>query len=238
MTISNFFQKGVGYLIRKNIYLDRFLRYRHPKKYWVNRGGEQYFSEQEEVHDRTIRSEFIASEVTKIEFSSFLEVGCGYGKQIKNILKLSNKMICGIDFSRPQLIKAKEYVDDRSVNLFEADGRHIPFLGKSFDVAMSSAVILHHPYEVAQQMIAEMVRVARRYLVHNEDRDITFSRYGYDFGATYKKMGLEVLVEKSMPQAPPECLSQFIVVKLPLDFKVKAVDIPLTKYSKIRSCCG
>ncbi len=33
---------------------DRFFRYQAPRKYWIKRGGEKYFQEQEAVKERTL----------------------------------------------------------------------------------------------------------------------------------------------------------------------------------------
>src|SRR3989338_6682700 len=96
--LRKIFYKAVGL----NPYLDRFVRYRKPKEYWQKRGGEGYFQEQEAVSDRTLRSQFIAEEISHLSFGSLLEVGCGYGKQLRN-LNPQGAFLVGCDFSHPQL---------------------------------------------------------------------------------------------------------------------------------------
>ncbi len=219
-------QKAFLKIIQLDPRLDRLFRYRNPRKYWVERGGDRYYSEQEAIANRTERSQFIGEEVNKLSYESILEIGCGYGKQLKNFLSRA-KLVAGCDFSFPQLKKAADYCADR-VKLVEADGAALPFADKSFDVTLSSAVILHNKFPNARKMISEMVRVSRKYLVHNEDTDVTFTRYGYDLKKTYEKMGFKIVDSKQIPVAPDPTITQFTVAELPSGLKsVRPEDVPL-----------
>jgi len=207
--------------------VDRFVRYRNPKEYWKKRGGDGYFEEQEAVNQRTLRSQFITGELLKYPFKSLAEIGCGYGKQLKN-LNREGRMLVGCDFSRPQLIKALEYCPEMTLRLVEADAEAIPLRSKSFDMAFSSAVILHNEYEKAQKIISEMIRISCKYLAHNEDTDITFSRYGYDLKKTYEKLNFKILQSQPIPCAIDPAITQFTVVELPKDMiSLKPEEIPL-----------
>ncbi|MBI3313353.1 MAG: class I SAM-dependent methyltransferase [Candidatus Omnitrophica bacterium] len=214
-------------IIGMNPLVDRLVRYRDPKRYWGDRGGDQYFQEQEAVQARTLRSQFITTELKKYPFQTLLEIGCGYGKQLKNLYG-SGKTIVGCDFSRPQLLKAREYCAGLDLKLIEADGSQIPLKSKSFDLVFSSAVILHNDYKKAQRMIAEMIRLSRKFIAHNEDTDVTFSRYGYDMKKTYEKLGFKIHQSCQIPCANQPEITQFTVIEIP-DPKLilKADDIPL-----------
>lgn len=207
--------------------LERLVRYRNARKYWQERGGERYFQEQEAVANRTERSKFIVQETAKLNFATLLEIGCGYGKQLQNFAS-QKKLLVGCDFSHPQLVKAKDYVSGGQVKFVEADAARLPFQNQAFDAILSSAVILHNRHDVAQRILAEMIRVARKFLIHNEDTDVTFSRYGYDLTKTYQKMGFHVLESKPIPVAPDPSITQFTIVELPPAAKsLSAKDIPL-----------
>lgn len=209
--LSKAYERFVGW----NPLLDRWIRYHDPKKYWCQRGGAGYFAEQEAVEDRTLRSRFIAEQLKQLDYTSLLEIGCGYGKQLVNFKKSPATRLVGIDFSRPQLVKAREYCGAATPFFFEADGDSLPFKDESFDVVLSSAVILHNAHEKARAMLAEMIRVSRKYLVHNEDTNVTFSRFGYDIKRTYDRMGFRVLVADEIPSAPNPSETQFVVVEVP-----------------------
>jgi len=218
-------------LLSRSPQLDRFLRFRNPRKYWQKRGGQTYFEEQEAAYDRTLRSDFIAEEVSRLNCHSLLEIGCGYGKQLKNIASRKEMLLTGVDYSHSQLLKAKSYCGKIGVHLGESDAMRLPFADKCFDAVLSSAVILHNEYPKAQEIIAEIIRVSERYLIHNEDTNITFSRFGYDLAKTYKKMGLEVIKCCLIPSAPLPQETQFTIACLPNPtYLVKAKDVFLQYY--------
>ena len=207
--VKKIFYKVIGL----NPIVGRFFRYQNPKQYWNKRGGETYFQEQEAVFGRTLRSKFIGEEINKLPYESLLEIGCGYGKQLEKF-RFHQAFIAGCDFSRPQLVKAREYCLEAAKVLVEADAEHLPFQSKSFDVVLSSAVILHNEYEKAKKIISEMIRVSRKFIVHNEDTDITFSRYGYDLKKTYEKMNFKIFKSVPINCAENPSITQFTIVEL------------------------
>jgi SAM-dependent methyltransferase len=224
----------------RNAVIDRFFRYRRPHDYWKRRGGERYFEEQEAVGDRTERSLFIAGEVSNLTLASLLEIGCGYGKQLQNITqKKTGLSVAGCDFSRPQLMKGFEHFPPMRERVAEADAEFLPFKSRSFDAVMSSAVILHNDYRKAQRILWEMIRVSRKYLIHNEDTDVTFSRYGYDMTETYRALNFRILVSKTIPCSQDPAHTQFTVAEISSSgLPVRPDDIPLKYYKepeKVRS---
>jgi SAM-dependent methyltransferase len=227
-------QGGAAYLWHKSLRraleefptLKRRLLYADPRHYWTLRGGTEYLAEQEGQPARTSRSLWIASRIAQCQPLSVLEVGCGYGKQLQNIRAATNPEVnlTGIDFSPSQLALAqKTFLNDPNVALVHGSGCRLPFADHSFDLVLTSAVILHNPPEVANAIRLEILRVARHWCVHNEDTDITYNRYGYDTAAWYRSRGLNVLEADPIP---PEVLaasddpagesarSQFCVVRL------------------------
>ena len=213
--------------------IDRLIRYHDPKKYWEKRGGNTYFSEQEAELRRTLRSQFIADHVRRLSYANLLEVGCGYGKQLKNLSSKKAKLI-GCDFSRPQLMKAMEYCQGLDIFPIEADAEALPFASQSFDVVMSSAVVLHNEPQKAQKIISEMIRVTRKFLVHNEDTDVNFSRYGYDMARIYEALGFPILVSEHIPYAPDPAIPQFTIVQIPdVSVEILPEKVPLRYHSKI-----
>ncbi len=224
---SKIFLKVYYKIVENHPLIDRVVRYRDPKKYWQRRGGDRYFAEQEAVADRTLRSQFIAGQIKNLPFRSLLEIGCGYGKQLKNI-HLKGLFLAGCDFSHSQLLKAKEYCPEVASRLVEADAEALPFEDKSFDLVLSSAVILHNEMPKAKKIISEMFRISRRYLVHNEDTDLTFSRYGYDMKKTYEQLNFKILGSREIPTAADPSKTQFTIVELDSSSVfVKPEEIPL-----------
>ena len=182
--------------------LKRRAIYSDPQEYWTLRGGEEYQAEQEGQPARTARSLWLARKVAGCQPVSILEVGCGYGKQIANIRAESGPalQITGIDYSPTQLALAKRHLAGmENIRLFRASGERLPFADDSFDMVITSAVILHNPPAMAEKIRLEILRVARRWCLHNEDTDITYNRYGYDTAGWYRSRGLTIIESGPIP---------------------------------------
>ena len=221
--VAAYRRKGLGYfcykVLKRAVHdrprLARHILYRSPRWYWEQRGGLDYFQEQEAQAERTARSRFIAAEILRYAPASLLEVGCGYGKQLAALRAGTDSPLVGIDWSASQLELARSYLSaEPNIALVRGDGACLPFADKSFDVVLTSAVLLHNPPPLAQAMRREICRVGRRLAVHNEDTNTSFSRFGYDTAATYRELGYRVLDCRPISVArDPEC-TQFCVVDL------------------------
>lgn len=208
------FQKVLNWVGRLDYRVERLLVYRDPQKYWTERGGEKYFQQQEKHRWRTERSEFITNEIAKISAANILEIGCGYGKQLRLLRKKTTSKLMGIDFSPTQLKKAKDLGLD-NITVQEADARELPFKDNIFDLVFSSAVVLHHSPPNAAKILMEMMRVSKKYIAHNEDTNVSSTRYGYDLSKVYKGLGIEIIKCCKIPfEARPEN-TQFLAVRLP-----------------------
>lgn len=193
----------------------RRLVYDDPRDYWTLRGGEEYFREQEDQPARTRRSLWLADRVASYRPGSILEIGCGYGKQLRAIRGRLDATMVGLDFSPSQLGLARTYLDGLDgIALVLGSGGKLPFPDRSFDLVMTSAVILHNPPAAAEAIRREVLRVARRYAAHNEDTDDSYNRYGYDTAAWYRGLGLPLAESGPIPTEPPPSPSQFCVAEV------------------------
>ncbi len=123
--------------------------------------------------------------------------------------------IVGLDFSPSQLARGREYLAglDR-VALVLGSGAALPFADQSFDLVLTSAVILHNRPEVAERMRREVLRVARRWAAHNEDTDVSYNRFGYDTAAWYRAAGIPLAEAGPIPVALDRERTQFCVAIL------------------------
>jgi SAM-dependent methyltransferase len=192
----------------------RRLLYADPRDYWTLRGGDEYYREQEGQAARTERADWLAARIAGLQPTSILEVGCGYGKQLRAIRRLIDVPMVGLDFSPSQLGQGAGYLEglDR-VSLVLGTGDRLPFDDGTFDLVLTSAVILHNPPEVADRIRREVLRVSRRLAAHNEDTDVTYNRFGYDTAAWYQTRGLPVLESGPIPvgSEASQRVSQFCV---------------------------
>lgn len=192
----------------------RRLLYADPREYWTLRGGADYFREQEDHPTRTERSEWIADRIAAYRPTSILEIGCGYGKQLRAIRRRLSVPMVGLDFSPTQLGQAGVYLDGLDqIELVLGTGARLPFADQSFDLVLTSAVILHNPPPIAEQMRKEVIRVSRRYAAHNEDTDFSYNRYGYDTAAWYRAAGIPLAECGPIPTEPDPAPTQFCVAE-------------------------
>ena len=194
--------------------LKRRLVYSDPRLYWTLRGGRDYFREQEAQAQRSLRSEWLADRIASYQPRSVLEIGCGYGKQLAALRRRlgSDVRLVGVDFSPTQLAQAQRFLAGQpGIELVLGSGDQLPFVDGSFELTMTSAVILHNPPEIAERMRREAMRVSSLWTVHNEDVNTSYNRYGYDTAAWYRSQGLPVREAGPIPLPDPEesAASQF-----------------------------
>jgi SAM-dependent methyltransferase len=195
--------------------LKRKLVYANPRDYWTLRGGDDYFLEQEGQPGRSARSEWLAERIAQYRPASILEIGCGYGKQLRAIRQHFNVPMTGADFSPSQLGRARGYLRGLDgIELVLASGTALPFADASFDLVLTSAVILHNPPPLAEQIRREVIRVARRWAAHNEDTDITYNRFGFDTARWYREHGIALAECGPIPTDAEPSQTQFCVANL------------------------
>jgi ubiquinone/menaquinone biosynthesis C-methylase UbiE len=93
----------------------------------------------------------------------FLEVGCGEGLFLQNLVRKNARMkLLGIDISFKQLLKAKTRVEDE-VNLLLANATSLPFKNNLFNRIVCINVIMNMPHdEMFDKSFQEMRRVCKR----------------------------------------------------------------------------
>jgi SAM-dependent methyltransferase len=195
----------------------RQILYADPRTYWTLRGGDDYFREQEGQPGRSARAEWLADRIARYRPASILEVGCGYGKQLGALRRRlgADVALVGVDFSPTQLSRARAYLGGRDgIALVLASGAALPFADRSFDLVLTSAVILHNPPAAAERIRYEVIRAARRYAAHNEETNISYNRFGYDTAAWYRAAGLPLAESGAIPIGPESSHSQFCVAEL------------------------
>lgn len=193
----------------------RRLLYANARDYWTQRGGLDYFREQEGQLSRTQRADWIAERLLEYRPRSILEVGCGYGKLLEALRRRTDIPLTGVDFSPSQLNFARTFLaDEAGISLVLGGGERLPFPDGAFDLVVTSAVILHNPPVLAERIREEVVRVANRYAAHNEETGTSYNRYGYDTAAWYRGRGMILAETGPIPMDPDALTSQFTVVDL------------------------
>lgn len=172
-----------------------------PRGYWQAE-GQSYLSDESfllgpaSVTERQGR--FLAAEIEALGAKSALEVGCGYGRLLKEIRQRLDVRLAGVDFSESQLRAARGYLGAIRVPLVLADAtRGLPFRGGAFDVVYTQGSLMHVPPPLDRDYRRELARVSGRYIIHTEDARDTEITFAHDNERHYRELGHRAV--KTMP---------------------------------------
>jgi SAM-dependent methyltransferase len=167
-------------------------------------GRERYWSSIADYHEhraptvqdagaRTETESFVSEWLLPTGGSSFLELGCGAGRNLVELRRLSDVGLYGLDTNAGSLGVAAEAVPGAALmhgSLYDLSG----YKDNSVDVVFTAGVLMHIPHEKVAGIVAEMRRIARLAVVHSElhgdSRPYDFHRYPRDYGALYEAIGL------------------------------------------------
>lgn len=88
--------------------------------------------------------EHVIKTMSRFEYTSVLDVGCGTGSLLSEILKIKKVMIAGIDISEKMLEIAKDRLGDEA-DLRNGDSEHLPWKNNSFDMVICTDSFHHYP---------------------------------------------------------------------------------------------
>jgi len=105
--------------------------------------------------------------VKNLKINSVLEIGCGFGNNLKNF---EGKKVIGIDLSDYAIQKARKKYP--KFEFYVGNILQIP-LEEKFDLVFSCAVIEHIKPKLLHQAFKEMYRVSNKYILNIEAYDET-----------------------------------------------------------------
>lgn len=124
----------------------------------------KHFEESAEYYDESFDGKFvkpmyehILRRLKKEERARILDVGCGTGNVLKELVN-GSRQLYGVDLSEKMVEIAKERLKDNAV-IEAADAKELPFENASFDILLCNASFHHYPQPKA--VLEEMGRVLR-----------------------------------------------------------------------------
>ena len=141
----------------------------HPEAYWTQVGkqievredGKNVIAGDDEPYYRYKRERFL-NLLHSVDFDnkSVLEVGCGPGGNLLEVLKDKPNELTGADISAQMLSLAKNKVP-KEVKLFKTNGTKLEFNDNSFDIVFTATVLQHNTDEkMLINLIKEICRVS------------------------------------------------------------------------------
>lgn len=101
----------------------------------------------------------------QLEGKSVLEVGCGPGGNLLEILKQAPKRLEAVDISSDMIALAQQKVGT-DVAITKVSGTQLPFVDNSFDVVLTVTVLQHNTdHTMLEALLREIGRVAKQQVV-------------------------------------------------------------------------
>jgi pseudaminic acid biosynthesis-associated methylase len=113
------------------------------------------------------RSRFWRKLLDRFPAERILEVGCNTGVNLQAISTVrGDDQLVGVDVSHDALRRTRERLP--GVDSLWARARSLPFRDGWFDLAFTTGVLIHQPEESLRDVMSEVVRVSRRYVLCGE----------------------------------------------------------------------
>jgi ubiquinone/menaquinone biosynthesis C-methylase UbiE len=103
----------------------------------------------------------VINAMNRYKYQSVLDIGCGTGNILVEVLKKQNVHAAGIDLSENMLSIAKSRLDS-SVDLQKGDSENLPWESNTFDLIICTDSFHHYPKP--KVALAEMKRVLKHHL--------------------------------------------------------------------------
>lgn len=166
---------------------------------------------------RKKEEKMILKALSDLSFENVLDVGCGYGRVIRLIQsQFKGIKIKGIDISPHQIEYARKYVKDEDVEISVGTIYDIDAPDNSYELVISTSVLMHIPFSRIEKAVGEMIRVSSKHVINLDwyDKGKIGEKFGYplpyqfihDYTSIYKKIGVskvEIISSKDWLNAIP-----------------------------------
>lgn len=141
---------------------------------------------------------WLRQQIKKLKPASVLEVGCGFGRNLKFLLEqgIGPEILTGVDISAQLLEQA-----DLPVRLVRANVLNLPFTDRQFDLVFTHGLLMHLAPRQLPRALAELTRVSRKYLILIEEirtrpQQLNYFTFAHDYDKILAKLPLKVMVKK------------------------------------------
>jgi len=170
---------------------------------WRGDFGDAYVRRNATLDDR--RGDFWAALLGDLEIASTLEVGCGQGGNLRHVAAiLRPEAVWGVDVNAEARARARSNAP--GTNVVAGLARALPFRDGMVDLAMTIGVLIHQPETTLPLVMAELVRVSRRYVLWAEYHADETTEVAYrgergallkrDYGRIYHELFPELVVHR------------------------------------------
>jgi ubiquinone/menaquinone biosynthesis C-methylase UbiE len=141
--------------IKDSVETDKSEEYKNESKEFFDKLANQYDSSLAGRKSKVLHG-LVTKTMDKFEYKSVLDVGCGNGNFLIEVLKRKKVAVAGIDLSEKMIDEAKIRLGSEA-DLRNGDSEHMPWKNSSFDVVTCTLSFHHYPNPGA--VLKEMRRV-------------------------------------------------------------------------------
>lgn len=142
----------------------------NPREFWIN-SGKTYFEKFDYNKRFKLQEEMLIDYLKNQEFTSVLELGCGFGRITKILLdnfpNIEN-YLC-VDVSIDQIENAKTYIRESNnrdkVRFIESDIQGLN-VNEKFDLVLASEVLLHVLPAEINMVIQKMISMSKLHVIN------------------------------------------------------------------------
>lgn len=156
------------------------------ERLWGGEFGDEYVDRNADAYAH--RERFWSELLSGLGCRSALEIGSNVGGNLRWIAQhVSAESVVGVDINRKALAILRDAVP--GVQALYGSARELPVPNASVDLAFTMGVLIHQPEESLPQVMDEMVRVARRWVLCGEyyDTETTEIHYRGHDGALFRR---------------------------------------------------
>lgn len=131
--------------------------------------------------------EWLLSKLDLTSKKTILEVGCGFGRNIKYLKDqgVRPSRITGVDISSEMVKKARRFLGKQNVHLKVANILNLSFKNNSFDMVFTHGVLMHVKPQDVRPALEELIRVSKNKVILIEQN---YGGNEYTFIHDYKKL--------------------------------------------------
>jgi pseudaminic acid biosynthesis-associated methylase len=169
------------------------------ERMWAGEFGERYI--ERNLGGGEQRGRFWGPVLRRHPVKSALEVGSNIGLNLDHVVAAGARAT-GVDVNASALKRMRERLPDAAA--VQSAGRRLPFGDRSFDLVFTAGVLIHQPLETLDEVMREIVRCSRRYVLcveyyAPEPTEVPYrgepgSLFKLDFGARYLAAAPEVML--------------------------------------------
>ena len=140
----------------------------HSRQWWTNRDAVQSSSQAYWDGRDSAARRSIAETIAGLEGNSLLEIGCHAGPNLYACAKRKKfSRIAGTELSAPVMAFAREHLlpEIGPLEIVEAPAHALPFADASFDIVLTSTVLVCIGPDEILPSLSDILRVCRRWIV-------------------------------------------------------------------------